>query len=206
MLCEFRQLPISHKTCRINVHLLISKLLNRITLRWLRRPQQSQRVHQRDCSEPDTIFSKRSTTLLIATMREFNPALWLKSTRCFSTLACAAPIRRNAEAVTALYSDARRGLNSKPREFEVTVFVFDDGCAVFDPVAGVAVGDTVNLDVLRGVDVTADHSVDSAMASMSDDLIPKMADMFSNGLQSSLQSSNKRTVSMQCRGSDSAPD
>ena len=69
MLCEFRELPISHKTCRINVHLLRSKLLNRITLRWLRRPQQSQRVHQRDCSEPDTIFSKRSSNLLIAIAR-----------------------------------------------------------------------------------------------------------------------------------------
>ena len=78
--------------------------------------------------------------------------------------------------------------------------------AVFDPVAGVAVGDAVDLDVLRGVDVAADHSVNSSMTSMTDDLIAKMANVSSNGLQSTLQSSHEGTVSMQRSGRDSAPD
>jgi hypothetical protein len=60
--------------------------------------------------------------------------------------------------------------------------------------------------VLWGVDVAADHTVNSSMTSMTDDLIPKMADVFSNGLQTPLQSSHEGTVSMQCCGRDSAPD
>ena len=94
----------------------------------------------------------------------------------------------------------------QPREFEVAVFVFDDGCAVFDPVAGVAIGDAIDVNVLGCVDVAADDSVDSAMSSMTDDLITKMTDLIADRRQSSLQSSDKGTVSMQGCGSDSAPD
>lgn len=94
----------------------------------------------------------------------------------------------------------------KPRELEFAVAVFNQCGAVFDPIPGVAVGDAVDLNVLRSMDVAADDSVNSTMTSMPDDLIPKMADVFSNGLQSTLQSCHEGTVSMQRGGCDSAPD
>jgi hypothetical protein len=84
--------------------------------------------------------------------------------------------------------------------------VFDDGGAVLDPVAGVAIGDAIDVNVLGCVNMAADDSVDSAMTSMTDDLIAKMTDMIADRRQSSLQSSDKGTVSMQGCRSNSAPD
>ena len=70
---------------------------------------------------------------------------------------------------------------SQPRKFKFTVAVFDDSGAVLDPVAGITVRNAFDLNVLWGMDVATDHSVNSSMTSMTDDLIPKTTDVFSYG-------------------------
>jgi hypothetical protein len=69
----------------------------------------------------------------------------------------------------------------KPRESEFAVAIFNDSRAVLDPVAGVAVRNAFDLNVLWGMDVAADDSVNSSMTSMTDDLISKTTDVFSYG-------------------------
>ena len=64
--------------------------------------------------------------------------------------------------------------------------VFDNGGTVFDPVAGVAVGDSIDFDVLRCVDMAADDSVASTMAGVANNLIAIVADMSCNGTQTLL--------------------
>lgn len=95
---------------------------------------------------------------------------------------------------------------SQPGQSECTIAVFDYGGAVFNPITGIAVGNAINLDMLWGVDVAADDSVDTSMTSMSYDLTLKMANMLPERLESSLQTCDEGIISVQGCGRGSAPD
>jgi hypothetical protein len=57
---------------------------------------------------------------------------------------------------------------------------------VFHPVTRVAVGDPIDFDVLRCMDVAADDSVASTMSGVANNLISIVADMSCNGTQTLL--------------------
>ena len=71
----------------------------------------------------------------------------------------------------------RSGTLSDPGQSKIAIAVLDDSRAVLDPVAGVTVGDAIDFDVLRCVNVPADYAVASSMAGVPNYLIAIVADM-----------------------------
>ena len=94
---------------------------------------------------------------------------------------------------------------SQPNKLQIALAVFHQSGAVFNPVTRVAVGDAVNVYVLRSVNMAADYAVTTAVTRMPDHLITKMSDVPANRTQATLQPCNKRAIAVQCRRSGTAP-
>ena len=69
--------------------------------------------------------------------------------------------------------------------------VFNQSGTVFDPITCVAVHQSVNIELLRSVDMTADHTVTSSESRMLHDMIPKAADVTSHETESVLSPGHK---------------
>ena len=69
---------------------------------------------------------------------------------------------------------------SHPGQSKIAIAVFNDSRAVLNPVTGIAVGDAIDFDVLRCVNVATDYAVASSMTGVPNYLIAIMADVSSD--------------------------
>ena len=77
-------------------------------------------------------------------------------------------------------------------QVQLSVEIFNQGGTAFDPVTSIAVGDPIQFEDLRSMDVSADDAITETVTCMSSEVALKPTHMLLNSGNSSLESADHR--------------